>query len=159
MDESEVEQFFRAHRDRLFKKYGRGALYNDELDKICKDYLKHKFIGTFPQDKTPLDKTGYMIINTDRAGKPGTHWVAIYSTPKVFYVYDSYSRSSISLLRILSKKLKQKKIKMIVDSDRSDAEQRDAYKGKKYGSEVCGQLCCAWLFCVYDLGIRNAIKI
>jgi len=157
MDEKHVENHFRKHRDKLFKKYGRKALNDLQLDKICSGYLKSKYIGTFPQDKIPLNKEGYMIINTDREGKPGLHWVAIYSTNKTFYVYDSYGRSTKSLLKILTKKLKNKKIK-IIDSDK-DPEQRDAYKGKKYGSEVCGQLCCSWLFTVKDLGIKNAIKI
>lgn len=150
MDEKHVENHFRKHRDKLFKKFGRKALDNFQLDKICKDYLKSKYIGTFAQDKIPLNKEGYMIVNTDKSGKPGTHWVAIYSTNKTFYVYDSYGRSTKSLLKILTKKLKNKKIK-IVDSDR-DQEQRG-------NSEVCGVLCCAWLFTCRDLSVRNAIKI
>lgn len=150
MDEKEVEKHFRKHRDKLFRKHGRKALDNFQLDKICRGYLGNKFIGVFPQDKIPLDKQGYMIANTDKSGKSGVHWVSIYSTKKTFYVYDSYGRSTKSLLRLLTKKLKDKKIK-IVDSD-PDQEQRG-------NSEVCGVLSAAWLFTCHDLSVRNAIKI
>ena len=151
MNEKEVEKHFRKHRDKLFKKYGRKALDNVQLDKICRAYLGSKFIGVFPQDKIPLNKSGYMIANTDKSGKPGLHWISIYSTKKTFYVFDSYGRSTKSLLRILTKKLKDKKIK-IVDSDPDQEQIGDT-------SEVCGVLSAAWLFTCRDLGIKAALKI
>jgi hypothetical protein len=31
-----------------------------------------------------------MIANVDTLDMPGSHWVAIYATPKTVYIYDSF---------------------------------------------------------------------
>ena len=68
------------------------------------DELKRNFIGVFPSDRTlkflkitemvKKNKTRYpfMIMNTDRSGKEGTHWwsfLEIASKDKIF-LFDSY---------------------------------------------------------------------
>lgn len=57
-------------------------------------HLKKYFHGTHPADKLPKNpvkavSTGY-IVNTDPAGKPGEHWLAIWTKGDVCEVFDSY---------------------------------------------------------------------
>lgn len=150
MSEQKAELLFKKYKTQLIAKLGRKALYNDQLDSIGKQLFK-TWNGVNPQDQVSL-KPGYQIINVDTSKQSGSHWVAIYSTKKTFYIYDSFARRSTNLLKILTKKLSQKNIKFL-DSDRSDAEQF----GNK--SEVCGQLSLAWLLVVKEMGIRAAMKV
>lgn len=59
-----------------------------------------RFLGVFPSDKLPklkhlVTKTG-LIANLDPSSKPGSHWVAIFVTPRggrkktVMEYFDSY---------------------------------------------------------------------
>ena len=51
------------------------------------------FIGTYPSDKCPNIKTMRnnfcMIINTDKATKPGEHWIAVLRHNNVIKISDS----------------------------------------------------------------------
>ena len=57
--------------------------------------LKRAFRGVFPADKLPnvpnwrVLSDAY-IVNTDPAGKPGEHWLAIWTRNRVCKVFDSY---------------------------------------------------------------------
>ena len=66
-----------------------------ELDEIMYGVMHDHFVGTFPRDKTPQTFDRYpcgFILNTDKSGKPGLHWVSFFkaslSDPWVFW--DSY---------------------------------------------------------------------
>lgn len=149
MKEKEVEEVFKNYKKELIKKLGRKALWNNDIDKVCSELFGKQFVGCFPQDKIHM-KSGFQVLNVDTSKEKGSHWVAIFITSRTCYVYDSFARPTPKLLKHLTKKLNEKKIKF-KDSDRSDAEQR--------GGEICGQLCVAWLYCVHKLGIKNALKI
>ena len=150
-EEKKVEDVFRQYKTKLLKVLGRKATYDSDLTRVGKQLFGSKYLGTFPQDKAPLGRTGMAIVNTDVSTGPGVHWVALYLTPKTVYVYDSFARSTSKLLKILTKNAKTKKINML-ESDRTDKEQKKT-------SEICGVLCLAWLAVVQSLGIRAAIKI
>ena len=57
--------------------------------------LKKNFRGVFPADKLPtvpywrVFNDAY-IVNTDPAGKPGEHWLAIWTRNRVCEVFDNY---------------------------------------------------------------------
>jgi hypothetical protein len=145
-----AETLFRKYKQQLITKFGRKAMWDADIDDYCKKEFGNKYIGTFAQDQFKL-APGYQIINTATSKqKNGEHWVSIYQTPKTCFVYDSFGRPTGKLLRILTKKLRKKKIR-IVDSD-PDQEQRGS-------SQVCGQLCIAYLHVVEKLGIRKALNI
>lgn len=150
-EEKKAEKLFRQYKTKLLKVLGRKATYDSDLTRVGTQLFGSKYLGTFPQDKAPLGRTGMAIINTDVSKGPGIHWVALYLTPKTVYVYDSFARPTSQLLKILTKNAKGKKIKMI-ESDRSDAEQKKT-------SEVCGVLCLSWLAVIRDLGVRKALLI
>lgn len=60
----------------------RGGLKTSDLDEMMSDWPG--YLGTIPRNhveglaKVHPDETGGFIMNLDPAGKPGSHWVAIY---------------------------------------------------------------------------------
>lgn len=121
----------------------------DELRVVGNSLLGKSFKGVFPVDKLPPLKQGQCcIINLDRSGMPGSHWVAIHksimSNQPTYCVHNSFGRKSSNILR----SLRQLRIQ---DSD-YDAEQR-------VEQDNCGHHSICWLWCVQKLGIKNAMKI
>jgi hypothetical protein len=136
--------------NKYVKELGNHALNTTELNNMGKHLFRSKYLGTVPQDNVTFGKSGYMIVNTDTSKGKGKHWVALYITPKTVYVYDSYGRKTSTLLKVLTRQAKLRKIKL-VDS-RRDAEQAN-------NTVVCGHMSLAWLTVVKMMGIRQALKI
>lgn len=71
------------------------ALNNLQLDHLARSQspLCNHFYGTVPCDQLPSivsrEPTAY-IVNTDPAGEPGRHWLAIWTDGNVCEVMDSY---------------------------------------------------------------------
>ena len=110
--EKEVLSFFNKTKKNIINQYGSNGLDNFQIDEIGKKYLKNKFKGTYSVDKVPL-KVGLYIVNTDKANKPGLHWVAVKQTKTKIYIYDSFSRKSTKILKILNDKAVKKGLKII----------------------------------------------
>lgn len=125
-----------------------GSTYTDQLNKIGKEILGDKYVGTFSSDKIPqlTDKHPYAIINLDDSSSPGSHWVAIAQKNNIYYVYDSFGRKSSTILP----SLKGGKFK-IKDSDR-DVEQ-DILE------ENCGQRSMSWIVVFDQFGKKLALLI
>ena len=140
---------FKKYKRKFIKLLGKGPLDNFQLDKLGKELLGKKYLGTFAQDELPT-KSGYLIINTDTSKNINSgeaHWVAIIQTAKTLYVYDSYGRMTKNVLKLISKQTKKK----IVDS-KHDAE--------RFGfTAICGHLSLSWLCVAHDLGICKALTI
>lgn len=69
---------------------------NFQIDAILKKHYATRkiYLGSFPCDHIPFsDNFPYCLIaNTDKMGKPGVHWIAIYVPKRNFIEYfDSYS--------------------------------------------------------------------
>lgn len=116
-----------------------------QLNKQGKRIFKNKFVGVYARNTFPFStlKPGDKgIINTDREGLPGTHWVAVARgvrhTDKV-YMYDSFGRKNLIQPQTVQKLPPGARL---VDVDPSDAEQREA-------EDNCGQRSLAWLM-VFD---------
>ena len=147
--ETKVENVFRLYKNELIQKLGRKALSNDTIDKYSKLLFQSKYKGCYAQNEKFELKQGYYIINTDLEKGPGIHWVSLIITPKIAYIYDSFSRDPKKLLPHLLQHLTKYKI---VSSDRKDKEQRG-------DSAICGHNCLAFLLVAQKLGVRSAIKI
>ena len=146
--EQKAENVFRLYKAELISKLGKKALSNDTIDKYSKLLFQSEYKGCYAQDTQFEKKSGYYIINTDLEKGKGIHWVALILTPKIAYIYDSFSRDPKKLLPHLLQHLKNYKI---VSSDK-DKEQRGS-------SELCGHASLAFLLVVQKLGIRSALKI
>lgn len=72
------------------------ALNNMQLDVLAEqdEYLEPFFYGTVPCDGLPLnpeklEKTAY-IVNTDPSGRPGQHWIALWTENNTCEMIGSY---------------------------------------------------------------------
>ena len=147
MSQEKIDKFFLQQKNKLIRKYGRDGMYDIEIDKICKNEFKSKWLGCHSYDSIVF-KPGFLIINTS---KKGSHWVGIYITKSKIYIYDSFARN---LRRILHRLMKiiPSKYTVIECNQKSDPEQRGE-------SEVCGHISISFLMCVRDFGIKKAITI
>ena len=150
MKEEEVLKIFNCYKIRLIQKLGTKQTDNEQLEKLGYALLKGRFQGVYPQDKLPVNRSGYYVMNTDTSNKPGIHWVGVVVTKKTVYVWDSFGRKSKTLLKVLTKNAKAVN-KVVVDAE-YDREQSIL-------SEVCGPLSLAWLLTVKQTGIKNALKV
>ena len=152
LTEANAHKKFEQYARQLIKVLGRKATTGKQIDTVGKRLFGNKYMGSYAQDdkSIPWRNNKFYIINTDKKNGPGIHWVSLYNAGKTAYLYDSYGRNHKSLLRHLTKQLKEKNIK-IVNSDQ-DKEQSKS-------SAICGPLSLAWLAVVHNYGIRSALKI
>lgn len=76
------------------------GLYNTQIEKIMSPFHKYGFCGVIPSDKIlsllPKVQRGQplsFIMNLDKSGQPGSHWVAVYLDPEEsLEYYDSFGR-------------------------------------------------------------------
>lgn len=115
---------------------------NHTLDKIGRRILLN-YRGSFPYDQLPTLEDGESaIINQDKAGEPGSHWMAVFMANNKLYGYDSFGRSINKLVPIGED----------IENDTEDKEQADEQTN-------CGARCLAFIYCVENCGLENALKI
>jgi len=105
-----------------------------ELTNLGRQALGDNYLGAFAQDTLPSLSAGQMaIVNTDRSGESGTHWLgALGLRGGGTLFYDSYGRPMYS------------------EMTEPDAEQAK-------GENNCGQRSLAWLM-VYQMLGENAAR-
>lgn len=118
------------------KQTGDETTYLSQLNSVGRGLLKIKFRGVFPSDKIPKlnEIKPYCILNVDRSGQPGSHWVALArmnNGDTLFY--DSFGREGNKLI----KNLEYSGNGRIVDTDRD--------KEQKITETNCGARCLAFL--------------
>jgi hypothetical protein len=100
---------------------GNSTTSNTDLDQIAKSLFGNRYLGTFASDKFPRNMKDlhvfYCILNLDKTGQPGSHWVACVILPKSILIYDSFGRKSSEILPDAFKKGRK-----ILDTE-YDAEQ------------------------------------
>lgn len=145
MKEKEVEEYFNEVLKVIEEQIGNQTTSEDQLLHLGKKLFGNQFRGVYPVDLLPtLKPKQCCIINLDRSGMSGSHWVAVYFEGGTYYVYDSFGRKSSDILSLLSR-LKVK------DSD-YDSEQVISEKN-------CGQRSIGWLWIVNKLGLKNSLKL
>jgi len=114
---------------------GDTTTYLSELERVGNKLLGTNFKGVFASDRIPRlnELKKYCILNLDKTGEPGSHWVAIAKDGKKTWVYDSFGRSHVKII----KGLKYSGNGRIVEPQR-DAEQ-------SIEETNCGALSLAWL--------------
>ena len=139
-------------KNEIIKQWGKHALSDIEVTEIGKNLLGSKYKGTFPIDKVPFTNTSkYFIINVDKSGMPGSHWIGVFQdTKKNMYIYDSFARTSKKLLKYLYDKAKLKGFKIIDTNKKAD----------QFGkTQICGAISLSWLSTVEKYGIKTARHI
>ena len=143
---------------KLFKKYkaafiselGRSAQDTTAVNSIGRREFGSNWGGCHAQDKIKLGKNKYYVINTDFEKGPGEHWVALYTTKKKAYIYDSYGRPVEGLVGHLINTIKTHGFTLGPTNLDKHGEQIG------YSSAVCAHCSLAFLCVVRDLGIAKA---
>jgi hypothetical protein len=147
-EEKKAEQYY--HKVLKYienNKTGKKTTYSNKLEDVGRELFGVKFKGVFASDKIPRlsSLAPYCILNLDRTGEPGSHWVALAKCEGGAMLYDSFGRTSTSIIKNLRFSGNGK----IIDSDTTDAEQATT----QYN---CGARCIAWLLVFNDLGEEYA---
>jgi len=145
----DVDLVYKNILSKVEKTLGSGATYNTELETFGKQLFGKKFHGVYAADKLPkLTKTQpYAIINLDKSGEGGSHWIALAKSGAKIIFYDSFGRPNRSILPMLNEEAKIK----IVDTE-DDAEQNIV-------EENCGARCMVFLIMFDKFGEKIALQI
>ena len=148
-----ILDYYKKYTRILTKIYGDRALNNIEVNKLAKKILGKIFISVYAIDTVPkvLPKKCMLIFNTDKANKSGEHWIALYKSGNIHYIYDSFGRRTKNIASFLHKQILTDKKSKIIDFEH-DPEQAD-YQNN------CSLRCITALHCVKKFGIRKAITI
>jgi hypothetical protein len=71
------------------------------------------FVGVFPADKIPdiVHYPASFVVNTDKSGKPGTHWLGIYMpNEKTIEYFDTFGREPSGAIKEFVGQYENKKI-------------------------------------------------
>ena len=120
-----------------------------EQDKLTKKILK----GVFASDQLNFTQKKYpflLIVNSDPASLPGTHWLALYlSSKQEGEFYDSYGNDISSYSKTIDKFMKRHTHRVICND----------IQIQSYDSNVCGQHCLFYLIHrVRQVGMESIVK-
>lgn len=97
-----AERLYKLKLKEIEKYYtGDKTTYLGQLEGAGKKLLGVKFKGVFPSDKIPIlnDLVPYCILNLDRSGEPGSHWIALAKMENGNTLfYDSFGRDGSKLI-------------------------------------------------------------
>ncbi len=99
--------------------------YSDELNRISKLVLGSEFHGVYASDMIPdltKDKP-YAILNLDKTGLPGSHWIAVAKDGEHTYCYDSFGRSHVKIIPSLKGSGNGKIVNTELDAEQTQKEE------------------------------------
>lgn len=94
--ERKAEKIYNNVTNKISKMLGHnGTTFDQELHRMGKKLFGVKFKGVFTSDKIPKlnELSPYAIVNLDRSGEPGSHWVAIAKKNNEMVIFDSFGRT------------------------------------------------------------------
>ena len=152
MSERKAEDLYNTYLKRtVYPLLGKKTTYLTQLKGAGHKLFGVKFKGVYPADRVPKlnDLAPYCILNLDKSGEPGSHWVSLAKLPNSdkCVVYDSFGRNYKKIMPSLNLTGNGR----IINTD-PDAEQRTSQTD-------CGARCMAWLMVLDKHGSALAIKI
>lgn len=120
------------------------ATTGDQLYQLCRE-LRLPLTGVYACDEKQKHyrNNSCFIINTDRKGEAGVHWVAGVNYGGRTYLYDSFGRNNLYF-----PSLKNKKISYTAPDKEQLEEQTD-----------CGQRCISALLVFYHNGLVDYLSL
>lgn len=145
----EIEKIYNKKLKEIEKIVGDKTTYLSDLDKAGIKLIGKKFKGVYPSDLIPklTNNKCCCILNLDKSGQPGTHWIAIYKFGNKTLCYDSFGRRNTQIITNLKFSGNGK----IYDTER-DEEQ-------KIMETNCGARCLSFLWCCKNYGFDLAKNI
>jgi len=156
--EKKAESLYANIYKDVVSRIGDKTTFASQLDGIGHEMLKVKFKGVFASDNIPRlnDLKPYCILNLDKSGEPGSHWISLAKIPdgknvngvkSRSLIYDSFGRGHKSIICQVSYSGNGR----IIDSD------RDVEQGITETS--CGARSMAWLILLDRHGWEIAREI
>ena len=147
--EKKAEEIYKNKLKLVETFVGSNTTWLSDLERLGKRLFGVKFHGVYPSDKIPkLTKSRcYCILNTDKSGEPGSHWVALAKNGSKVLFYDSFGRKGKDIMPTIC----QSGNGTLIDTD-TDKEQRVLETN-------CGARCLAWLWVFDDCGSKVASLI
>ena len=126
---------------------GDDTTFMQDLEKVGRGLFGRKWGGVWPSDRIPTLTAAkpYAILNVDKSGLPGSHWVAIAKDGPGVFMYDSFARPAKSLIP----NLKLSGNGPVRAEVAADVEQAEAENN-------CGPRALAWLAVADILGLPAA---
>lgn len=140
-------KLYNSKLDDLVRMLGDRATDNVELDSLGRHMFGAKYHGTYSSDRLPTlsNSSPYCIVNVDKSNANGSHWVACALAGDDVYIYDSFGRSTSTLIPSIVAKYGGSRVK---DAD-YDAEQL-------YSQKTCGHRCLSFINVCDKLGVGYA---
>ena len=115
----------------------------DQLYNLC-HRLRMPLTGVYASDERHKNfkNNSCFLLNTDRKGESGTHWLCGVNLGKHTYLYDSFGRN-INFISLRSRK---------ITYTNPDKEQKN-------NEENCGQRCISALLVFYHNGLESYLSL
>lgn len=141
-----AEQLYNNELKKIKKIVGNKTTYLNDLNKAGIKLLGGNFYGVYPSDKIPKlnNIKCCCILNLDKSGEPGTHWIGIYKFGNKTLCYDSFGRRHTQII----KNLKFSGNGIIYDTDKD--------KEQKIYETNCGARALSFLMCCKKYGFDIA---
>lgn len=131
---------------------GSGSTTDSDLADFGHSVIGQQFSGVYASDTVPSELsqgTHYFIVNRDRDGQPGSHWVGVVVKRGRLYYYDSFGRPMAQLMPSLTTFRRNGGLIATNPNERSAPEQ-------SVKEMNCGSRSMAWLILFHRLGAGAA---
>jgi hypothetical protein len=138
---------------------GKGESIDYVISTVGRQILGKPFLGVFPSDKIPISLSRtrpyskFLIMNLDREGQPGSHWVGVVGEGKVLYVYDTFGRRIEEIAPSIFDFAAKHKMRVHNMPNSTSCAEQDARESN------CGQRSLAWLIYFKTYGKHKALQI
>jgi hypothetical protein len=150
VDQQMERELYNSYKRQLIGLLGTGQTRNNTLNALGYVLFGQRWGGVHGHDVVHPRPQKFYLINTSSSSQKGTHWLAMVTTRKHAFIYDSFSRSANRLIPQLIHRLPASGF----------TPKFDYHRQEQYGdSNLCGQIALAWLLVVRDLGLTKARMI
>ena len=135
--------------DDIEKVSGKREWDSNELTALCQKTLASSFNSVCAWDNyNPDPSKPYSIVNTDN--KTGDHWVGAYVKGKTVYIYDSFARSMLRIMKNFYILMKSKGYIIVMCNKKQDQTEHQIN---------CGLRSFVWLALTNIYGIQQSKNI
>jgi hypothetical protein len=135
---------YKLYLNIIKRKLGSNETRGDQLYHLCKQ-LNLPITGVYASDEKHKNfkNNTCFIVNTDRKGEAGTHWICGVNHNKKTYLYDSFGRNNLYFPSLQGRKV------IYTNPDKEQLEQQTD----------CGQRCISALLVFYHNGLNAYLSL
>lgn len=135
---------YKLYLNIIKRKLGSNETRGDQLYNLCTQ-LNLPITGVYASDEKHKNfkNNSCFIINTDRKGESGTHWVAGVNYNKKTYLYDSFGRNNLYFPSLQGRRIQY------TNPDKEQIQQQTD----------CGQRCISALLVFFRHGLQSYLSL